>query len=193
MSAEITVTIDEAGQQVIERMQGMPGKMLRAIKRGMDRGGELALGKITAERFTGKGPFPEIDGRLGVKTNRLRSSLRYTGARIEGDTVTGAMGSNVEYFGVHEWGYNGQVHVEAFTRRQKSRDVREVKYTKTGKVSKTKGKLVASGIARVRAHTRWLGIPARAPLGHGLADHMSDITDEITGELIATAEGENNE
>ena len=41
----------------------------------------------------------------------------------------------------------------------------------------------ALGKETVRAHTRWLGMPARAPMGHGIADHLPDFTREIGAEV----------
>ena len=193
---QIDITIAPESRAFIERFSAFPGRILPAIVRGMDKAGQIALGAITRERFTGQGPFPVIEGRLGVgKTTRkhrggqLRASLRVTKAVIDGDSVVSAMGSPLVYFGVHEYGFNGQVAVGSFTRAQKSRDTFAVKLTKTGKVSKARGKKTGTGVAFVGAHTRWLGMPARAPLGHGIADHAGEFTRQIGAALKAEFEG----
>jgi hypothetical protein len=189
--AVFPIEFDATAKAHIAAMEKWPESMLLAVARGMDRGANLALGAITAERFTGQGPFPIGEGKLGVKTNRLRSSLRWAPAHIEGRTVEGAMGSNVEYFGPHEFGFNGQVHVRTHSRHVASRGrFEKVERTskKTGKTRKAKSQ-TASGLATVRSHTRWQQVPARAPLGHGLADHGDLFTREITAELRKTWEG----
>jgi hypothetical protein len=83
--------------------------ILGAIKRGMDRGVKYAEGQIIAKRLTGQGPFPPSEHRLGVRTGRLRASVRSTAAVIAGDIVTASIGSDVVYAPVHEFGFTGTV------------------------------------------------------------------------------------
>jgi phage gpG-like protein len=180
MPATIQITIPPESQAIITNLRRFPNELAGALKRGMDKGANIALGAIARERFTGQGPFPVPEHRLGVRTNRLRSSLRWASAQsiVEGDniTVTGSMGSNVEYFGIHEFGFSGEVKVKSFTRK-----VPPVRF----------GRLPAGPHAKrpstetVKAHTRRMNVPARAPLQTGLADHMQDFTDAIRVELDA--------
>lgn len=199
MSDGLTIAFDERSQETIRYMQMMPGEMLMAIRRGMDRGLALALGKIARERFTGKGPFPVGDRKLGVRSNRLRSSLRWnvTGqpgqpgsgepSNITGQTVTGSMGSNVEYAGVHEYGFAGEVQVRSFRR-----GVSPTQFVKAGlgvlKGTRKLGKeafKAALGMEQVRAHRRRMNVPERAPLRTGLSDHGGTITAQISAALQA--------
>jgi hypothetical protein len=199
MSDQLSITFDARSQETIRYMQAMPQEMLKAIARGMDKGLALALGKITRERFTGKGPFPVGDRKLGVRSNRLRSSLRWnvTGqpgqpgsgepSKINGQTVTGSMGSNVEYAGVHEYGFTGEVQVRSFRRQ-----VSPTQFVKKGlgvlKGTKKLGKeafKLALGMEGVRAHRRRMNVPERAPLRTGLADHGGTITQQISTALQA--------
>jgi phage gpG-like protein len=179
VSVTIKVEIPPDSRALIAKLQRFPVELGEAIKRGMNRAGALALGKITAERFTGLGPFPVSEHKLGVRTGRLRGSLRWTPAQsvtsggqlIE---VSGAMGSNVEYLGVHEFGFDGTVNVKSFTRK-----VPELRF----------GRAPAGPRARrpttetVKAHTRTMRIPARAPLRTGIEEHLDDFTTEINSEL----------
>lgn len=114
MNVEITLT--QEGAAAIARLAAFPSRMLPAVARGLDTGLEVALGQATARRFTGKGPFPVSAKRLGVVSGRLRASLRRSAARVEGDTVKASVGSNVVYFGVHEFGFAGTVAVRAHKR-----------------------------------------------------------------------------
>ncbi len=194
----VAIAFDERSQELVRALRGLPQEMIEAVARGMYKGLALALGKITRSRFTGKGPFPVPQGRLGVRSNRLRSSLRWnvTGqpgqaggerSRIEGNTVTGSMGSNVEYAGVHEYGFTGEVQVRSFRRQ-----VSPTQFVKKGlgvlKGTKKLGKeafKAALGMESVRAHRRRMNVPARAPLGSGLREHGGIITQQIGAALRA--------
>ncbi len=187
MSAPVVTC--EFSPDALARMQritalGQGSELLLAAKAGLDPAAEIALDSIIAERFTGKGPFPADDGKLGVKTNRLRSSLRYVPAEISGDTMQAAMGSNVSYFGVHEFGYTGEVTVAAFSRR-----VSPTQFAKPGTGFSGKGakaKRAHLGTETVRGHTRHMDMPARAPLGHGLADHLPELTLAMARSIAAS-------
>lgn len=199
MSTTISIAFDDASRELIARMKSAPADMLAAIARGMDKGLALALGQITRDRFTGKGPFDPSLHKLGVgqgKTgNRLRSSLRWnvTGlpgqpggqpSQVAGNTISGSVGSNVAYAGVHEYGFSGTVNVRAFTRHVSPsqfgtaipKDARKNKTTQQA----------ALGMEQVREHRRVLNIPARAPLGTGLRENSSTITAQI-GLALQTA------
>lgn len=176
----IEIVLTPETRALMKRMENLPFILRKGIAAGMDKAGALMVSDIQAKRLSGKGPYPVDEGRLGQVTRRLRTSVRFTRAQIAGDLVHQTMGTNVSYAGVHEFGFNGQVHVPGFTRRQRSRDRVAVENTttKTGKPKKRKV-VVASGIAFVKAHTRWMQIPARAPFGHGVADNTPTYTREI--------------
>lgn len=184
----IRIEFAAEGKALLERLRAMPEKIAPAIARGMDKAGIAALDEIKVERFRGKGPFPAAQHKLGEKTTDLRASLRYVPARIGGGMVTAAMGSNLIYFGVHEFGFTGQVHVSSFTRA-----ISSAQFTKAGtglKLNKkARSKRGAYGTETVRAFTRWMSMPAREPLGHGIADHAGDFTAAITAELRAVWNG----
>ena len=97
------------------------------------------------------------------------------------------MGSNVIYFGIHEYGFDGQVHVSSFTRHVSPSQFGKA-IPKSARKSKAKRR-AALGTEAVRAHTRWMSMPARAPLGHGIADHVGDFTASIDSALRATWKG----
>ncbi len=190
MSAESSfqwdVSIPPGSEALRQRLLTYPQDAMGAMARGMDKGLQLLLGVITRERFTGEGPFPVSDGRLGVKTNRLRLSLRSSASEIEGDTVKGALGSNTRYFGVHEEGFEGDVNVRSFTRQ-----VSPTQFTKKGGgLSKEQRKTKASretalGTETVKAHTRHMRMPARGPMRHGIADHGDIVPRELSRALKA--------
>jgi phage gpG-like protein len=100
----ITITLPPASQAFIQRFHDMPQELPRAIKRGMDQALPVVAGRIVINRLSGRGPYPAIQHQLGEKTGRLRRSVRAEPAVIRGNDVTGAIGSNVIYAPVHEFG-----------------------------------------------------------------------------------------
>jgi phage gpG-like protein len=100
----ITITLPPESQAFIQRFHDMAQELPRAIKRGMDRALPVVAGRIVERRLSGKGPYPPALHQLGEKTGRLRRSVRAESAVIRGNDVTGAIGSNVIYAPVHEFG-----------------------------------------------------------------------------------------
>lgn len=192
MSGERTISITVGPPELIERVKAFPKEMQQAIARGMNKAGSTLLGDVTRERFTGQGPFDVSEGRLGVRTSRLRGSLRWGKAEIEGGTVTSTLGSNVRYLGVHEEGFQGVVTVRAHQRRSFSVDGERIS-TLTAKAQfrrKTKkSQRIKENKGQVKAHQRKMNIPARSPLGHGIADHFESFGETIAAELRALWEG----
>lgn len=204
MSAEISISMDPSAEVIAKQLS--TAKALSAIKRGLDRGNELALGEILRSRFTGRGPFPVSEHRLGVRTNRLRSSMRRTRAAITGNEVSASIGSNVHYFGIHEFGFSGSVTVRAHRRRAPQADrfemgesiISRAKAAELGAFDKRfkksaqtkKGALqVSSGIAMVKAHQRSVKMPERAPLRTGIVSNSSIWQREILSALTEALEG----
>lgn len=90
---------------VIEGMKRLQGKLDRAANKTRDemqRGMKEAtlLVAATAKKDYLSGPRP---GRLGVMTNRLRSSLA-TEVKGLGANIQGVVGTNVKYARIHELG-----------------------------------------------------------------------------------------
>lgn len=150
-------------------LQGLkPDIMRSAIQRGMDRGTQLVVGEITRQRLTGKGPFPVAAHQLGVKSGRLRKSLRGTKAVVAGDTITSGIGSKVSYAAVHEFGYAGSVPVQAHQRTIKKAFGRKLK---------------AASTHGVKAHKRTVNTPERRPVRTGIEENLNVFTGEITREV----------
>ncbi len=182
MSVAISLTKDAEG--LMKKLADYPAEMSRALARGLDKANALVTGEMTRNRFTGKGPFPVDEGKLGVRSGRLRSSLRRSKAAINSDgSVVGSIGTNVEYMAAHEYGFEGEVNVRAHRRRVESRDRFAQRLTKAGKPSKQRGEKIASGFALVRAHRAKRKIPARAPIRRGIFDHPETYAQEITTAL----------
>jgi phage gpG-like protein len=146
-----------------------PAALKRAVARGMKRGTLLIAGAVQTERLTGKGPFPVAQQRLGVRSGRLRRSVRGTAPQIQGDTVTTSIGSNVKYAAAHEFGFKGTVTVKAH----------EVT------IKKLFGRKLKTPLRFSRlAHQRNVTIPERRPFRTGIEASLNLIEDEITREVI---------
>src|SRR5580765_3822529 len=165
MPAPIVIEVTPQARAVIAKLQRFPQEMGQAIKRGMDDAGNIAWREITTQRFSGKGPFPVPEHRLGSRTERLKQSLFYRAATVSlaGNqvAVTGTMGSlGVKYFPIHEYGFSGTATVKPFFRKNRK-----------GPPTQVKG------------HTRSMNIPARAPMHTGIEDHKVLFQQKIQQEL----------
>lgn len=113
------------------------------------------LRKVKADKLSGQ--------VLNVQTGRLRRSITQR-VTEQGSTITGIVGTNVEYARAHELGFKGPVSVKAH--------LREIK--------KAWGKpLKAAKKIQVKPHTRQVELPARSFLRSALADMEPRIREEF--------------
>lgn len=156
-------------------LQGLkPAVMGRAIARGMQRGGLLIAGRIQAQRLSGKGPFPAAQKKLGVRTGRLRQSVRATHPQIKGNEVTISIGSNVRYAAAHEFGFSGTVAVKRH----------EVTMTKLF------GRQLQEPLRFSRlASQRKMRVPERAPFRTGIKDNLKLMEREVQREVLNEFKG----
>lgn len=90
-----------------------------------------------------RGPRPK---KLGVVTGRLRSSISRKPAVKRGSRYSSAIGTNVRYAPIHEFGFEGLVNIGAHTRKAFGR------------------------IINVRSHGRRVNLPARPFLRPAIND-----------------------
>lgn len=179
MAASIQITLSPRAQQLLAAAPAWPVALPKAIAAAMDKENELTTGQIQRQKLSRRGP-----DTLGVVTNRLRLSARPAKAVISGDVILSAIGSNVSYAGVHEFGFQGTVQVKSFTRRQVSND--QVNGQRRGFVARQKReKVTASGFARVIAHTRRVNMPARAMFRTGIAERQANYSAALSRAVVA--------
>ena len=179
MKLDIKITRDESAAML--RLKNVLQEILPPLARAWNQGSQEVLGRAVKNRFTGKGPYPVSQNRLGIRTNRLRKSLRSTLAQVNeasGEMST-SMGSNVTYFAPHEFGFRGRVQVSGHSRRA----VSDNKRTPAGRITKSAAgrmkqnfKRGRAGFSYVRPHTRQVNIPARRPLGTEINDTQTMMT-----------------
>src|SRR5690606_24659350 len=83
----------------------------------LDRENEYTVGATVRERMSFPRGVPSTSEGLRVQTGRLRRSMTRSRAIAAGGVVVSAIGSNVRYFGPHEFGFDGVQSVPAHERR----------------------------------------------------------------------------
>lgn len=191
MSADLTITLSPEASRLLAACPQWPEALKRAVAKTLDLQLALTVGHIQAKRLTGRGPFAPSEGRLGVRTNRLRSSLWAAPAQIQGDTISASIGSNVVYAGLHEFG-------ATLTRTSKPGTVR-LRANKAGELARQKGGRLAVFAKKTAAHARevsYLGgksytihIPERAPIRRGITDRLPNLSRAFSAAIVATLGG----
>lgn len=152
----------------------------RFLLRGVAEGSAVLLKLINRERLTGDGPFPVPMKRLGKVSGRLLRDMRFTRPTFTGGLLKTAVGSNVKYFGRHEFGGSGrQVRVRAHQVRAHERN------QLFGRSQRVK----------IPAHTRQAYLrkdtmPKREPVMAGVREHAQRTYGiAIENQLIRALEG----
>lgn len=176
----MNVTLSETGRAKLDELRKFPAKLREIVARGLSRGAQIALGKTQKERFTGKGPFPSADHRIGIVTGRLRGSLLLATPKVEASEVTLLVSTAVKYFPRHEFGFSGTENVKAHTRKITRRNGKIVRNSTKQK----KTPLLVTSV-QVKAHTRKVNTPERRMLRTGLAEHLpGNLSAEIEREIL---------
>lgn len=160
MNISVSITRSQELRTLLDNAPEFPMRVLEACARALAASGNIIVGNSVKYRFTSeRGPFPVSQNKLGRVTGRLRQSITVTRPQIrEGDsTVSMSFGSNVRYFAVHEFGFQGNVPVRAHSRRGRP----------------------------VRAHSRAVRIVARQPMTTELLHPRTEsiLTEQINRQI----------
>lgn len=153
-------------------MQRAPQLVLPAMTRALDAQMQITLGHIVARRLSGQGPFPAADKRLGVRSGRLRQSLRTSKAVVRNGNIEAGIGTNVKYAGLHEFGGTIAPHTI------KARFGKSLRFMIGGKV-----------IFRKSVKHPGATYPARAPIYTGIEDRQNEIAVALSVAAIKALEG----
>jgi phage gpG-like protein len=156
---------------LVQRLADQP-RYLRRIAGVIDKENQLTVGHIISTRMTGQGPFPPSEGRLGVRTGRLRRSLRATRTEVVGDGVVSAIGTNVQYMGPHEFGGQTAPHVI------RAKNGKALRFGVGGRV-----------VFRKSVKHPGSKIPARAPIRRGIEFRQPHYTQAIGQATVEHIEG----
>lgn len=153
--AEVTTALEnlkDADRSLLEVVTRMTIELQRYVKdKKLNRSGG------------GRGGVSEAGQQLAVRTGRLRRSItqRVTDG---GQTITGIVGTNVEYARAHEFGFQGAVTVKEHLRR----------------VTQAWGRPLKTPVmATVREHTMQMNLPARSFLRSSLREMTPEIQKAI--------------
>jgi hypothetical protein len=203
------IAISPESSELLRRMADdgtMRGKVCLAI----DRQNQITGGHIQQAYLKHRGPMT-----LGVVTARLWQSMRASEARVVGRAIESGIGSNVVYAGAHEFGFNDDVPVKEFTRRNPAADryslmgetVSRFTALRLGALTRSEaGKLavasghykfakagavkVKSGTIKVKAHTRHMQIKARHYTFRGIQDKLPDYGRVVSAAIMRSWKGQ---
>jgi phage gpG-like protein len=140
MNVSVDIKPSAALANQLRNARVLPLRFLQGMGKALNKSGPMIVGNAVKYRFTSeRGPFPVSQNKLGRVTGRLRQSITSTKPQINtaSNEIVMGFGSNVKYFGVHEFGFSGSVAVKAHAR-------------KNGQ--------------QVRSHSRFIKIAARRPM-----------------------------
>ena len=152
-----------AAQAALARAKAAPATLLPALAATLDLQNELTVGHIQKTKLSRRSATT-----LGVRTNRLRSSLRPRKTTIVGNQLISAIGTNVRYAGAHEFGFTGTVSRPATTVRPHRR----------------KGRPVTAHTRR--PHTARFKIKARAPIATGIKERIPNYSKALSTTILQT-------
>lgn len=108
----ISIKIDPRIERLAKQLKAFP---FFAVARAIDRQNQFTIAAITEKKLS----FPSTTssattlaaGGLRNITARLKRSIRATKAQVLGDQIESAIGSNVEYAAIHEFGGQTKPHI----------------------------------------------------------------------------------
>ncbi len=184
------IKIDTNAEAIMARLRAAPPRMVAAIASALDLQNQLSVGIIDRERLSQRGPTT-----LGVVTNRLRGSIRASKAVANGTAITSAIGSNVVYAAVHEYGIDAMVTVREHTRKNphagKPGSAAVVTLDRKGHIIRRAARPPAPATVTIRAHQMHMKLPARAYIRGVLEQRAPQYSLAISDAIRATWEGAN--
>jgi hypothetical protein len=157
----LQMTFPAPGDTVLRDLARLSPEVPKAIKRGLDFGMQLVVGRIQLDQLSGQGPFPPSEHRLGTRTGQLRDALRANPAVISGDSVSVEIVNPVLYAGVHEYG---------MTIYPKNR------------------KFLSFQIDGVWHRAKKVTIPERSPVRYGLTRNAPVLSEAVIDEVSVTVD-----
>lgn len=180
-----------------KQVRQMPARLRSALARTLDEENNRTLVALTIGRmgFSSAGPV-QANGLRRISSTAVRS-LRATKAEIQGDDITASLGTNLRYVQAHEFGFVGEVFVQAHNRRIfKYGKARLVRFTNPvtgegGQFTRRSRRVArdSGGNARgttVRAHQMHMNLPARHMIRDTLAERVPAYNASFGKTMVAT-------
>lgn len=183
---KIKIELTDQAKIVLAKLPALPSQMLMAIARTMDEENQLTIANIQANHLTGQGPFPPDQHRLGVRTNRLRSSVSSSAPVINGNQVDSSIGSNVVYAAIHEFGgrINKQARQAKVRLRLDARGalVRQAGHAHLAVFAGKQHKRAKEMDVTIGAHA--IEMPERAPFRTGIQERSKNYARSISRAIV---------
>ena len=149
---------------LVARMDNVPDAMQAGLEKSVQRM-SLKLLVLVKTKLS--------DDVLQVRTGRLRRSINQR-VDVAQTSVTGIVGTNVEYARRLEYGFKGTETVRESLRR----------------ITQAFGKPLKEPMTiKVRAHSRKVDLPAKSFLRSALTEMRSEIEQDMTAALVKAAQG----
>lgn len=171
MMPQIKIELTAEAQETLRVVQTLPQNILLGIAAAMDKQNLFTVSAIQRDYLSFPKGEPSTPVGLRVQTGRGRSSVRSSKAVINGQQVESAIGSNVGYMAVHEFGATIPAH-----------DV-------VAKGGALRFKIGDRVIFAKKVHIPEIELPARAPIQNGIANRVDDYSNAISAEIQKVWEG----
>ena len=172
----VQIGFTPAAQAALNRLDKLTPNVLNGVARGMDEANQVTIGVIQKDFLSFPKSGPTTPDGLRVITNRLRGSIRASKAVISGDTVQSAIGSNVKYAALHEFGGTIKHKARAGIVRLRTDRAGNLLRQVNGKLAvfaKKTHKQAKEVSYQGQAYT--VTYPERAPIRRGIAKNMEAI------------------
>jgi hypothetical protein len=173
----IKVELTPEAQAILKNLKALPTTALEAMAEATDTENEQTVAHIKLDYLSFPKHEPAVAIGLRVRTNRYRQSLDRNKARIDGQTIYSAIGSNVKnngvsYPAIHEFGATIPPH----------------------KITAAPGKKLKfkiGGRVMYRASVNHPGstLPARRPIQRGITDRLTDYQNALSAAVLSAMQG----
>jgi phage gpG-like protein len=191
MTPAFKIELTPEAQRMLNRWSVLPQRFAVAIGGAMDKANENAIAKIQKDHLTGEKKrtqsYPPSEHRLVVRSNRLRSSVAASESReVSPGVVQSAIGSNVVYAAIHEFG--GRITRVATRRKVRHKTdargnlVKQVGNSHLLVFAKKNAKRARETEVQVKSHE--IVMPERSPFRTGLAESKPVYTQEISKAVV---------
>jgi phage gpG-like protein len=178
-----------------------------AVAKALDQQNELTIGAAVRDRMSfPRGVAPTMEG-LRVQSGHLRRSITRSRARVTASGAESAIGSNVRYFGPHEFGFDGSVTVKEHRRKlpdrylltsgqiidrstaERAGFMNKARNQYRARMRKGIGEQLPDRYVMVSQHTRQAHVPARQMVRRTVAARMPAYGEAIAAQVRAALGG----
>ena len=191
MSTEIGFELSPKAQKLIGSLRTAPMEAPRAIAAAMDKQNVLTVSHIQRAYLSFPKGGPAVAIGLRVQSNRLRGAAWASPAVVSGATVASAIGDNVKYAAIHEFG--GTIHHPA--RAGKVRLKTDARGNLVGQRKNARLAVFArAGHKRAkevayRAEAYDVVMPARRMFQRGITDRSEAYSRSVSAAIVAAMGG----